>query len=88
MTVLANALGLMNIQPLIPTKREEYSKIAIYVPSTHVEDVRQVMGDAGIGQIGAYSHCTFTTSGTGSFQPLAVVNRLSDKLVKLNTWMK
>ena len=68
---LANALGLMNIQPLIPTKREEYSKIAIYVPSTHVEDVRQVMGDAGVGQIGAYSHCTFTTSGTGSFQPLA-----------------
>ena len=61
----------MNIQPLIPTKREEYSKIAIYVPSTHVEDIRQVMGDAGVGQIGAYSHCTFTTSGTGSFQPLA-----------------
>lgn len=67
---LANALGLMNIKPLIPTKREEYSKIAIYVPTTHADMIRQVMGEVGVGQIGAYSHCTFTTSGTGSFKPL------------------
>ncbi len=67
---LAQALGLINIKPLIPTKREEYSKIAIYVPTSHVEVVRNTMGEVGIGQIGAYSHCTFTTTGIGSFKPL------------------
>lgn len=67
---LAHALGLIHTKPLIPTKREEYSKIIIYVPATHLDVVREVMGEVGVGQIGAYSHCTFTTSGTGAFKPL------------------
>ncbi|MDE5976961.1 MAG: Nif3-like dinuclear metal center hexameric protein [Turicibacter sp.] len=66
----AEALGLKEIQPLIPTKREPYSKIAIYVPTPHAKEIQQVMGEAGVGQIGAYSHCTFTTTGMGSFKPL------------------
>ncbi len=28
------------------------------------------MGDNGAGQIGNYSHCTFASSGEGSFKPL------------------
>jgi hypothetical protein len=30
--------------------------------------VRQAIGDAGGGQIGEYSHCTFTVRGTGSYK--------------------
>lgn len=67
---LAKTIGLSNISPLIPTKREEYSKLIIYVPTTHLEIVREVMASSGVGQIGNYSHCTFTTTGMGSFKPL------------------
>ncbi len=71
---LAHALGLKNIKPLIPTKREEYVKLIVYVPQTHVEKVRQAMGDLGVGQIGNYSHCTFVSEGIGSFKPLTNSN--------------
>lgn len=67
---LSQALGLVNIKPLIPTKREEYSKLIVYVPVTHADEIRQAMGDLGVGKIGDYSHCTFTTEGTGTFKPL------------------
>lgn len=67
---LAATIGLKNCRPLIKTKREEYSKVAIYVPTTHMEIVRETMSDAGVGRIGDYSHCTFATSGIGSFKPL------------------
>ena len=67
---LAQTIGLENIQPLIPTKREEYSKLVIYTPATHSDSIRQVMSEAGVGQIGNYSHCTFASTGIGSFKPL------------------
>lgn len=68
---LAQLLNLEQVKPLIPTKRDSYSKIAIYVPATHMEAVRHAMGTAGVGTIGHYSHCTFATQGIGSFKPHA-----------------
>lgn len=67
---LAEALELTQIKPLIPTKYESYSKLTIYAPITHVEIIRNAMANAGVGQIGNYTHCTFTTQGIGSFKPL------------------
>ena len=32
------------------------------------------IGDAGIGQIGNYSHCSFVTKGKGYFKPNAEAN--------------
>ncbi|MCL1950967.1 MAG: Nif3-like dinuclear metal center hexameric protein [Turicibacter sp.] len=69
--VLASGLGLTNARPLSITKVEEYIKLAIFAPESHAEIVRQAMGDAGIGHLGDYSHCTFTSEGTGRFIPLA-----------------
>ena len=46
-------------------------KIVVYVPETHAELLRQAMGEAGAGRIGAYSHCTFSTKGVGRFRPEA-----------------
>lgn len=31
-------------------------KIVVFVPKIHTDIVRQVMGDAGAGKIGNYSH--------------------------------
>ena len=44
-------------------------KIAVFVPITHTEIVRKAIGDAGAGNIGNYSHCSFSSKGTGRFFP-------------------
>ncbi len=41
----------------------------MFVPVTHAEEVRNALGDAGAGHIGNYSHCTFSSEGTGAFVP-------------------
>lgn len=45
-------------------------KIIVFVPLTHVNIVRQAIGDAGGGKIGNYSHCSFSLNGIGRFKPL------------------
>ena len=48
----------------------ENVKIVVFVPKSHASIVRQVMGDAGAGKIGLYSHCSYSVNGTGRFKPL------------------
>ncbi len=45
--------------------------LVVYVPASHTDAVLSAIGDAGAGRIGEYSHCSFVTSGTGRFTPLA-----------------
>lgn len=44
--------------------------LVAYVPESHAEDVLAAIGNAGAGRLGNYSHCAFTTPGTGRFTPL------------------
>ena len=67
--LLAEALGLQNTEVLAPTYAEEMKKVVVFVPVTHAEEVRNALGDAGAGHIGNYSHCTFSSEGTGTFVP-------------------
>ncbi|WP_313527048.1 Nif3-like dinuclear metal center hexameric protein [Anaerotignum sp.] len=69
--VLANMIGLEDIEILEETWAEELKKIVTYVPESHLDAVRNAMCDAGGGHIGHYSHCTFQSSGEGTFLPLA-----------------
>ena len=48
----------------------ENVKIVVFVPKSHASIVRQVMGDAGAGKIGLYSHCSYSVNGTGRFKHL------------------
>ncbi len=48
---------------------EKRYKIVVYVPEEHADMLREVMGAAGAGKIGNYSHCTFSVKGTGRFRP-------------------
>ncbi len=43
--------------------------LVIYVPGAHTSAVLAAIGDAGAGRIGNYSHCSFTSRGTGRFTP-------------------
>ena len=48
--------------------------LVVYVPESHMDPVLAAIGDAGAGRVGEYSHCSFTSSGTGRFTPLAGSN--------------
>ncbi|RJQ33798.1 hypothetical protein C4556_03740 [Candidatus Parcubacteria bacterium] len=45
-------------------------KVVVFVPVANAESLRQAIGDAGGGKIGNYSHCSFSSHGTGRFKPL------------------
>lgn len=44
-------------------------KIVVFVPESHADVVRDAMSQAGAGQIGNYSGCSFSTKGIGRFKP-------------------
>lgn len=72
--LLSDALNLSNVQPLVPFKAEKLFKLVVFVPHTHVEEVRNALSEKGAGFIGNYSHCTFQTAGQGTFMPLEGTN--------------
>ncbi len=44
-------------------------KIVTFVPVESAAKLRQAMGDAGAGDLGKYSHASFSTKGIGRFIP-------------------
>ena len=67
--LLAAALELQEPEVLVPTFDTKLKKLVVFVPASHAEEIRNVLGKAGAGFIGNYSHCTFSTNGTGRFLP-------------------
>jgi dinuclear metal center YbgI/SA1388 family protein len=72
--LLAEALGLREIDVLVPTASVKLKKLVTFVPKDHTEKVREAVSQAGAGHIGNYSHCTFNVEGTGTFLPLEGTN--------------
>jgi dinuclear metal center YbgI/SA1388 family protein len=66
---LADLLGLTELRPLAPKSAAAMDKWAVFVPSADAVAVREAMFAAGAGEIGEYSHCCWSTSGTGQFLP-------------------
>jgi len=46
-------------------------KLCFYVPSTHVDAVKQAVFAAGAGRVGDYDCCAWQVLGAGQFRPLA-----------------
>ncbi len=44
-------------------------KIVVTVPLTHSDIIRQKAAEAGAGQSGNYTHCSFSSIGQGRFKP-------------------
>jgi dinuclear metal center YbgI/SA1388 family protein len=64
---MAERLGLVGTQPLRPRERS-LQKLFCFVPTAHLEPVRQAIFSAGAGQIGHYSECSWATEGMGTFR--------------------
>lgn len=45
-------------------------QLSFFVPSSHLESVKQALFDAGAGRVGDYDSCAWQTLGQGQFRPL------------------
>ena len=63
---IAEKLGLQNVRILVP-KEDSLLKLAVYVPLSHADAVREVLFAAGCGKIGNYGSCSYNIEGTGTF---------------------
>ncbi|MEC5394299.1 Nif3-like dinuclear metal center hexameric protein [Bergeyella sp. RCAD1439] len=66
---ICEALGLKDQKVLMP-KRNNLLQLAVYVPGSHLEAVREALFSAGAGRIGFYDECGFSVTGEGTFRPL------------------
>lgn len=65
---MAEVLGLLNCKILVP-KKGLLQKLIVYVPLEDKDKMMQALFDAGAGEIGQYSECSFAAEGVGTFKP-------------------
>jgi dinuclear metal center YbgI/SA1388 family protein len=73
---IAQKIGLENLCILQP-KTGLLRKLATFVPPSHKEAVMTALFDAGAGNVGNYSECSFIMTGTGTFLPNVGTNPFS-----------
>lgn len=68
---LAKAIGLPTAEAevLEVTGSEQLLKLVVFIPAGYEDKILTALADAGAGQVGRYSHCSFQTGGTGTFLP-------------------
>ena len=64
---ICEVLDILDPQILIPQK-STIKKLTTYAPINAAEKLKNALFEAGAGNIGNYSNCSFTTVGTGSFR--------------------
>ncbi len=64
---LGNAIGLENLQILIP-QSSGILKLITYVPKNHAESLKESLFESGAGNIGNYDQCSFSLEGKGTFR--------------------
>ena len=64
---MADKLGLVNRKILAP-KSGQLMKLFTFVPVAQANEVRNALFNAGGGNIGNYSECSFNAEGTGTFK--------------------
>jgi dinuclear metal center YbgI/SA1388 family protein len=71
--LFAQKLGLQKLSVLAP-KESQFCKLVVFVPSENSVLLKEALFKAGGGNIGNYSHCSFSSEGIGSFKPLSGAN--------------
>lgn len=82
--ILAKKLNLENVAPLFPVDHAGLVKLVTFVPESHISDVRNAVCEAGAGVIGAYTHCSFSTPGAGTFMPTETTRPYSGRKHQIN----
>jgi dinuclear metal center YbgI/SA1388 family protein len=71
---LAEAVGLVDLTPLVALPGEPLDKHVVFVPEADADALVDALAAAGAGRIGEYSRAAWTTSGTGTFVPSAAAH--------------
>lgn len=66
---LAEALGLVDLSPLVADDVAPLDKHVVLVPAADAGRVVDAMAGAGAGAVGDYARCAWTTTGEGTFEP-------------------
>ncbi|MEP6700107.1 MAG: Nif3-like dinuclear metal center hexameric protein, partial [Bacteroidota bacterium] len=64
---IAAMLGLKNVS-ILSLRENALKKLFTFAPLDKAAEVRAAIFEAGAGQIGNYSECSFNTEGTGTFK--------------------
>ncbi|MDQ3503989.1 MAG: Nif3-like dinuclear metal center hexameric protein [Actinomycetota bacterium] len=67
---LAELFVLSDLRPLSP-RPERLDKLVVFVPVEAADALLDTLAAAGAGALGDYERCAWTTTGTGTFRPLA-----------------
>ncbi len=78
---IAEKIGLQKLQVLAP-KPNNLQKLVVFCPPEHATNITNALHSAGAGNIGNYSHCSFTSTGMGSFTPAEGANPQTGKIGK------
>ncbi|MGB3143313.1 MAG: Nif3-like dinuclear metal center hexameric protein [Maribacter sp.] len=81
---IGEVLGLTNPKILIPQKNT-LRKLTTYVPVAHQESLKGALFLAGAGDIGNYSHCSFSMEGKGTFKANEKANPTVGEIGKIHT---
>lgn len=82
---LALALGLADLQPLVPAVGEPVDKLTVFVPADAAAPVRAALAEAGAGRIGDYDFASFSSDGEGRFRPLDGANPMIGTVGEIET---
>jgi len=66
---IAARLSLSNTRILQP-KENVLTKLVVFVPTSHAQQLKEALWKAGTGHIGNYDEASFSTAGTGTYRPL------------------
>lgn len=66
--ILGEYLGVDNMAVLKETYREKMYKMVVFVPSTHIMQVKEALFDEGAGNLGNYSECSWQVSGEMTYK--------------------
>jgi len=80
---ICEVLGILDPQILIPQKGT-IKKLTTYAPISASEKLKNTLFEAGAGNIGNYSNCSFTIAGTGSFRAEKDANPTIGKIGETN----
>lgn len=74
---LADIVGIIDAEPIgdfVDDPSGPAYKLVTFVPVENVNRVAAAIHNAGAGNIGNYSHCSFRSDGVGTFKPLDGAN--------------
>jgi dinuclear metal center YbgI/SA1388 family protein len=71
---LAARLGINDVRPLDAVDEPALDKLVVFVPDDSADLLVEALAAAGAGRLGDYERCAWTTTGTGTFRPLAGAN--------------